>query len=224
MKALSKIFTIFSLTISSLVLNAETQKIDFFGGYFYSSIEAAASNDYMTSGKLLFVADLTGAGFSDLSINAGSSLEVDSYLNAGNDFYIFGEISIRSSGMMEGKASDSLYVDLSSPLAGKDFAIIILGESNATSSTAVEGDSYGVFTPSILEEPNYSGGDEWTVPTTTKENITVYAYSEGLMGGDFVPNEYLTMNKVVTVVPEPATCAFIFGAAALALAAYRRRK
>ena len=223
MKSLSKIFAISSIFALSLTVNAETQKIDFFGGYFYSSIDSAVDNSYMTSGKLLFVADLSGAGFSDFSLVAGSSLEVDSYVNSGNEYYIFGETSIRSSGMMEGKASDSFYVDLSSSLAGKDFAIIILGDST-DSAVAKEGDSYGVFTPTLLENPNFSGGDEWVIPTTTKENITVYAYSKGLMQGDFIPNEYLVMDKVVSVVPEPATCAFLFGAAALAIAAYRRKR
>ena len=212
----------------SLSLNptfAETQIINFNGGYFYSSFEAAEINDYMTSGKILLVADMTGAGLSNITISDGSSVSVDSYLNGGNDYFVFGEATISSMGMSAGKASAEIEVDLSSPLAGKEYAIVILGQDSVGGIVSA-GDSYGVFSPTFVKESidKLSGGDDWVIPTDNRDHLLAWVFTESAGGEGYIPNEYLAMDKVVAVVPEPATCAFIFGAAALILAAYRRRK
>ena len=225
MNIVSKLFAValFSLTTSSLF--AETQKIDFYGGYFYSSIDDALSNSYMTSGTLLFVADMTGAGLENIFLGDGSSIEVNNFLNGGSDYFIFGEASISSSGMTQGTAYASLEVDLSSSLAGKEYAIVILGQDSVGGIVSA-GDSYGVFAPSFVTEPvdSLSGGGEWKIPTSSERYVSAFVSTSGVVGEGGIPNEYLAMDKVVAVVPEPATCAFIFGAAALILAAYRRRK
>lgn len=210
---------------AALSLSAATQIIDFNAGYFYSSQLAVDENAYMTSGRLLLVADMTGSGLSNITISAGSSVSVDSYLNGGEDYFIFGEAVISSSGDTRGMASAEIEVDLSSPLAGKEYAIVILGQ-DYTSGIVSAGDSYGVFSPTFVTESidNLSGGDDWVIPTENRDHLLAWVFSESAGGVGYIPNSYLVMDKVVSVVPEPATCAFLFGAAALAIAAYRRKR
>lgn len=225
MKNRSKLFAIVSILFSVSSLVAEIQSIDFNGGYFYSSLDDAYKNNYMTSGKLLLVADMTGAGLSNIFLEDNSSIEVNSFLNGGSDYFIFGEAAISSSGMSQGTAFAKLEVDLSSPLAGKEYAIVILGQ-DSIGSIVSSGESYGVFAPSFVTEnvDSLSGGGEWKIPTSSERYVSAFVSTFGAVGEGGIPNEYLVMDKVVSVVPEPATCAFLFGAAALAIAAYRRKR
>ncbi len=224
MKTLKRILILTSM-FAALSLSAVTQIIDFNAGYFYSSQLAVDENAYMTSGRLLLVADMTGSGLSNITISAGSSVSVDSYLNGGEDYFIFGEAVISSSGDTRGMASAEIEVDLSSPLAGKEYAIVILGQ-DYTSGIVSAGDSYGVFSPTFVTESidNLSGGDDWVIPTENRDHLLAWVFSESAGGVGYIPNSYLVMDKVVSVVPEPAICAFLFGAAALAIAAYRRKR
>lgn len=225
MKILQKLFALIACLLASNSSFADTQIINFNGGYFYSSSDAIETNDYMTSGKILLVADMTGAGFSDMTLSAGSSVSLDSYLNNGSDYFIFGEADISSMGMSSGKASAEIEVDLSSPLAGKEYAIVILGQ-DYTSGIVSAGDSYGVFSPTFVTESidNLSGGDDWVIPTENRDHLLAWVFSESAGGVGYIPDSYLVMDKVVSVVPEPATCALFFGALVLSIAVYRRRK
>lgn len=228
MKISSKIAVLLSLSASvfSASAFAESQIINFNAGYFYSSLENAANNNYMTSGKVLLVADTSNSGFSSLLLNSGSSLATGNYLNGGTDYYIFGSASISSSGMSTGMAAGQFTVDLSSDLAGKDYAMIILSSTFAT-DVATVGDTYGVFSPTFVKESGVdplSDGDAWTVPTSSKDYYTAFAFTAGASGAGYLPNTYTATDKKVTEVPEPSTYALIFGALAIAFVAYKRRK
>lgn len=193
------------------------------------TINSAMSNFFMADGVTsipstsvgVLVVDKTGDGFA-------SSLDIlDSILDVGNN------LGIVSNEILRVVAAEDLgFGGLGFNLAPTNFDLvggISQGDSLgfywftnlSPGDTVTAGTSYGFFrSDSVLSG---SGADfAWSVPADGSI-IELSAYLDSITGSsDGISNS--TFSASLTVVPEPATYAAIFGVLALALVAYRRRR
>ncbi len=226
---MKKLLSIILLSISALSY-ADTARINYALGNFFADFNAAAENDYLTSGKIILIVDSKNqgqSGFENFTLNAGDSLVQGDFLNASQDYYVLGSFNIASSGMNEGLASGTFTFELDANVAtDMNIAMVFIESADAPSKTIVSlGDNYGIYTPSFAPSgvDGKSGGDNWTVPSASADGTNIFFTTKSLDDSPTsIPNEMAVMN--MTVVPEPSTYAAIFGALAFTFAVYRRKK
>ena len=197
----------------------------FNAGLFYDK----DGSEITKSLSFALVADFTGNGFAkSFELTDGDSFAVGEFINAKNEYKTFAVGALKEDpdllwyAIAENLKIDNEKVGLEK---GADFALIVYDPSNAGKLTA--GDSFCIYTPSFAIEDGVemsvalSGGDEWKVQEADQWTIALATMD---FAENPLDNSYTTLSSVVLAVPEPSTYAVLFGAIALGLAVYRRRK
>ena len=160
----------------------------------------------------------------------GDSFSVGEFINSNNEYKTFAVGALKEDpdflwyAIAENLKVDNEKVGLTK---GADFALIVYDSNQMDKLSA--GDNFCIYTPSFAIEDGIdvsvalSGGDEWKVQDADQWTIALATID---FTGNQLDNSYTTLSKVVggAAVPEPSTYAVIFGAWALGLAVYRRRK
>lgn len=172
-----------------------------------------------TTGLMLLVADTSASnGFS--SVAGGSSLSVNSYLN-GTDDLILAKWALGASSGTPGLFSDSasnLTLGGNNWVAGNALALLWFPTLTTSSSTALDGASYGIYFNSATTGTSLDSGDPWITPASGTKSLNLLTSG---FGGSHT-NAATTASLTVSAVPEPSRV--ILAAFGLGLISLRRRR
>ena len=214
-----KEFTIMTEDSGSLVLdNTKITTSDWFGG---TQLHDGLFNITLKNGSTLNITDAPSYGFNsgaNFHLEGGSSLTANSSIASGSDIFVGSGCSFNIDGELETTKTITVASDATIGASSISFEKLIVnfaedfveGESASVDLNSIFGSSTTVVLAAL------ESGKEFTVSDSHSEwNLDSVTFgSDGNVS--FVVGSQ--------VVPEPATVAAIFGALALAFAAYRRRK
>ncbi len=164
------------------------------------------------SSLVLLVADMNNNGYTAPVANFSTALDA----SWGSDDKViarFSDVTNNINGVFDAAIMGSdIY-------AGKNIAMYWFPTLSLASTVMAGGTSYG--TTSTFLTPT-----GWTTPASSgTTNLTFLGQnSTGNLGSGIYTNAQMTAGVTVSAIPEPSTFAALFGAAALGMAAYRRRR
>ena len=214
-----KEFTIMTEDSGSLVLdNTKITTSDWFGG---TQLHDGLFNITLKNGSTLNITDAPSYGFNsgaNFHLEGGSSLTANSSIASGSDIFVGSGCSFNIDGELETTKTITVASDATIGASSISFEKLIVNFAE----DFVEGDSASVDLNSIF-------GSSTTVVLAALESDKEFTVSDShsewnLDSVTFGSDGNVSFVVGSQVVPEPATYAAIFGALALAFAAYRRRK
>lgn len=214
-----KEFTIMTEDSGSLVLdNTKITTSDWFGG---TQLRDGLFSITLKNGSTLNITDAPSYGFNggaNFHLEDGSSLTANSSIASGSDIFVGSGCSFNIDGKLETTKTITVASDATIGASSISFEKLIVNFAE----DFVEGDSASVDLNSIF-------GSSTTVVLAALEDGKEFSVSDShsewnLDSVTFGSDGNVSFVVGSQVVPEPATYAAIFGALALAFAAYRRRK
>ena len=214
-----KEFTIMTEDSGSLVLdNTKITTSDWFGG---TQLRDGLFNITLKNGSTLNITDAPSYGFNagaNFHLEGGSSLTANSNIASGSNIFVGSGCSFNIDGELETTKTITVASDATIGASSISFEKLIVnfaedfveGEFASVDLNSIFGSSTTVVLAALNDGKVFSVSDshsEWNLDSVT-------------YGSD----GNVSFVVVSQVVPEPATYAAIFGALALAFAAYRRRK
>lgn len=214
-----KEFTIMTEDSGSLELdNTKITTSDWFGGTLPHD---GLFNITLKNGSTLNITDAPSYGFNggaNFHLEGGSSLTANSSIASGSDIFVGSGCSFNIDGELETTKTITVASDAKIDASSISFEKLIVnfaedffkGDSASVDLNSIFGDSTTVVLSALNDGKKFSVSDshsEWNLDSVTFGDDGNVSFVVGSQ-----------------VVPEPATYAAIFGALALAFAAYRRRK
>ena len=212
-------FTIMTEDSGSLVLdNTKITTSDWFGGLLPHD---GLFNITLKNGSTLNITDAPSYGFNagaNFRLEGGSSLRANSKIKSGSNIFVGSGCSFNINGELETTKTITVAPDATIDASSISFEKLIVnfaedfveGESASVDLNSIFGSSTTVVLTALNSGKEFSVSDshsEWNLDSVTFGDDGNVSFVVGSQ-----------------VVPEPATYAAIFGALALAFAAYRRRK
>ena len=214
-----KKFSIMTEDSGSLVLdNTKITTSDWYGG---TQLHDGLFNITLKNGSTLNITDAPSYGFNggaNFHLEGGSSLTANSSIASGSDIFVGSGCSFNIGGELETTKTITVASDATIDASSISFEKLIVnfaedfveGESASVDLNSIFGSSTTVVLAALNSGKEFSVSDshsEWNLDSVTFGSDGNVSFVVGSQ-----------------VVPEPATYAAIFGALALAFAAYRRRK
>ena len=217
-----KEFTIRAEDSGSLVLdNTKIMAGDWSGHPGGAGLYDGLFNITLKNGSMLDITNAPSYGFNagaNFHLEGGSSLTANSSIASGSDIFVGSGCSFNIDGELETTKTITVASDATIDASSISFEKLIVnfaedfaeGDSASVDLNSIFGDSTTVVLSALNDEKKFSVSDshsEWNLDSVTFGDDGNVSFVVGSQ-----------------VVPEPATYAAIFGALALAFAAYRRRK
>ena len=211
-----KEFTIMTEDSGSLVLdNTKITAGDWFGG---TQLHDGLFNITLKNGSMLDITNAPSYGFNagaNFHLEGGSSLTANSKIASGSNIFVGSGCSFNIDGELETTKTITVASDATIDASSISFEKLQVSFSKDLSEGSDENfnfaDIFGENAGIVLSA--LEGGKEFTV---IDANGNEYAAEFDETGGGVI--------HIGGQIPEPSTYAAIFGALALAFAAYRRRK
>ena len=215
-------FTIMAEDSGSLVLdNTKITTSDWNGHPGTTQPYDGLFNITLKNGSTLNITDAPSYGFNggaNFHLEGGSSLTANSSIASGSDIFVGSGCSFNIDGELETTKTITVASDAKIDASSISFEKLIVNfaedfveeESASVDLNSIFGDSTTVVLAALKDGKKFSVSDshsEWNLDSVTFGDDGNVSFVVGSQ-----------------VVPEPATYAAIFGALALAFAAYRRRK
>ncbi|MBO6102763.1 MAG: hypothetical protein J6P03_05870 [Opitutales bacterium] len=202
-------------------------------GYGYQAGQFSFNDGTLVDKELnyAFIVDMTKNTFNNFSLNIGNQIQAGTYLDAGtNNYYTIEQGSLQIEDGVN-YASGEFFVygtqyGEGGFSGGEDIGILVWTNAGKeiADGTVKEGYYYAVC--SLSKTAYETSLNYWQIPQSGDlgKSYEMYALAQNWPEGGELSNSSLTLSKQAAPVPEPATCAAIFGALALALAAWRKKR